>query len=71
MNIFEKYKLYRNIMKQKPNDVIVHMPYIIYNTDDYKIDTMCIRKQDLINIKQNSLKQDTMHMLVKRMKKVL
>jgi len=56
MTLFEKYKLYRNVIKQKPNNVIIHMPYIIYNTDDYKIDTMCIRKQDLINIKPNSFK---------------
>ncbi len=56
MKLLDKYKLYRNVIKQKPNYVIVHMPYIIYNTDDYKIDTMCIRKQDLINSKPNSYK---------------
>ncbi len=56
MNIFEKYKLYRNIMKQKPYHIIVYMPYVLYNTDDYTIDTMCIRKQDLINIKPNLFK---------------
>ena len=56
MKLLDKYKLYRNVTKQKPYYIMVYMPYVLYSTDNYKIDTMCIRKQDLINIKPKFFK---------------
>lgn len=51
MNIFEKYKLYRNIMKQKPLCVIVYADkYMLYDTDSYKIDIYSIKKSDFVYI---------------------
>jgi hypothetical protein len=51
MNIFEKYKLYRNILKQKPNnsslfsencsayngDLLYTKKHTLYNCGDYKV----------------------------------
>ena len=48
MKILEKYKLYKSVMKQKPQSVIVYGDYIIYDTGDYKVDTFYIKKSDLI-----------------------
>ncbi|MBO4700695.1 MAG: hypothetical protein J5620_03020 [Alphaproteobacteria bacterium] len=52
MKFLDKYKLYRNIMKQKPICVIVHNnKYMIYDTDDYKVDIYSIKKSDFVYIK--------------------
>jgi len=52
MNIFEKYKLYRSVMKQKPLSVIVYAgKYMIYDTDSYKVDIYSIKKSDFLYVK--------------------
>lgn len=57
MNIFEKYKLYRNVIKQKPLCVIVYNDkYIIYDTDSYKVDIYSIKKSDFLYIKPRFFK---------------
>lgn len=52
MNIFEKYKLYKRIIKQEPLCVIVYADkYMIYDTDSYKVDIYSIKKSDFLYVK--------------------
>ena len=52
MKFFDKYKLYRSIMKQKPCAVIIYQDkYMLYDTDSYKVDIYSIKKSDFYFIK--------------------
>ena len=51
MKFLDKYKLYKNIMRQEPQVVIVHNNIILYDTDSYKVDIYSIKKSDFIYIK--------------------
>lgn len=57
MKLLDKYKLYRNVIKQKPLCVIVYNDkYMIYDTDSYKIDIYSIKKSDFLYIKPRFFK---------------
>jgi hypothetical protein len=56
MNMFEKYKIYKNITKQKPQCVTVYNSKCFhctmnYDTNSYKVDIFSVKKSDFLYIK--------------------